>query len=212
MSAVARVDHPEEDAEAEVTLTSRGISVSTRVEQVSSGVIVVRPSAGVLVDRGVASVGARAEVFWNVGGETRALPAEVLAVEPGAAPRWRLQVTGPPEGSQRRGGVGARVALPVELGFGSYAMTAETTDLSEAGIRVSVDGFGIPPEAGTLLDVAFSLDDGPLAAGGEVVRFRARGARWALSIRFVDLPERDADRLRRRVFQALREERARLTD
>src|SRR3954468_6320453 len=129
MSAVARVDHPEEDAEAEVTLTSRGISVSTRVEQVSSGVIVVRPSAGDFVDRVVVSVGDRAEVFWNVGGETRALPAEVLAVEPGAAPRWRLQVTGPPEVSQRRGAVRARVALPVELGFGSYAMTAETTDL-----------------------------------------------------------------------------------
>jgi hypothetical protein len=212
MSAAAEVDHPEEDSEAEVTLTARGISVSTRVERVSTGVIVVRPSAGDFVDQMVASAGDRAEVFWNAGGETRALPAEVLTVEPGATPRWRLRVTGPAATSQRRTAVRARVALPVDLGFGSYEMTAETTDLSEAGIRLSVDGFGIPPEAGTLLDVALTLDDGPLAAQGEVVRFRARGARWALSIRFVDLPEQDADRLRRRVFQALREERARRTD
>jgi hypothetical protein len=212
MSALAGVDHPEEQSEAEVTLTSRGISVSTRVELVSSGVIVVRPSAGDFVDRVVASVGDRAEVFWNADGEIRALPAEVLAVEPGAALRWRLQVTGPAEVSQRRTAVRARLALPVELGFGGYEMSGETADLSEAGLRVSVDGFGLPPETGTTLDVVLSLDDGAITTKGTVARFQARGARWALSIRFVDLPERDADRLRRRVFQALREERARLAD
>jgi hypothetical protein len=215
MSALAGVDHPEEQSEAEVTLISRGISVSTRVELVSSDVIVVRPSAGDFVERVVASVGDRAEVFWNSDGEIRALPAEVLAVEPGAALRWRLQVTGPAEVSQRRPAVRARIALPVELGFGSYEMSGETADLSEAGLRVAVDGFGIPPETGSTLDVVLSLDDGAITAittKGRVARFQARGARWALSIRFVDLPDRDADRLRRRVFQALREERARLAD
>jgi hypothetical protein len=79
-------------------------------------------------------------------------------------------------------------------------------------MRVAVEGFGIPPEPGTALDVVVSLDDGPLTARGEVMRFQTRGGRWLLSIRFVDLPDRDADRLRRRVFQALREERARLAD
>jgi c-di-GMP-binding flagellar brake protein YcgR len=33
-----------------------------------------------------------------------------------------------------------------------------------------------------------------------------------MSLRFIDLQERDSDRLRRRVFQALREERARGND
>ena len=37
-------DHPEEQSEAEVTLTGRGISVSTRVEFVGDGVINVRPT------------------------------------------------------------------------------------------------------------------------------------------------------------------------
>jgi PilZ domain len=212
MSAVAGVDHPEEQTEAEVTLTARGISVSTRVELVSSGVLVVRPSVGDYVEQVVASVGDRAEVFWSAAGETRALPAEVLAVEPGAAVRWRLRMTGPAEVSQRRLAVRARLALPVELGFGSYEVSGETADVSEAGMRIVLDGFGIPPEAGTALSVVLSLDDGPVTVPGEVVRFQARGARWGLSIRFVDLPDRDADRLRRRVFQALREERARFAD
>jgi PilZ domain len=212
MTGQPGVDHPEEQTEAEVTLTARGISVSTRVELVSSGVLVVRPSVGDYVEQVVASVGDRAEVIWSAAGQTRALPAEVLAVEPGAAVRWRLRMTGPAEVSQRRLAVRARLALPVELGFGSFEVSGETADVSEAGMRVGLDGFGIPPEAGTALSVVLSLDDGPVTVTGEVVRFQARCARWGLSIRFVDLPDRDADRLRRRVFRALREERARLAD
>jgi c-di-GMP-binding flagellar brake protein YcgR len=45
-----------------------------------------------------------------------------------------------------------------------------------------------------------------------VVRLQARGASWLLSLRFLNMQERDQDRVRRRVFQALREERARATD
>jgi len=45
-----------------------------------------------------------------------------------------------------------------------------------------------------------------------VVRTQARGARWVMSIRFVNIQEKDQDRVRRRVFQALREERARAAD
>jgi c-di-GMP-binding flagellar brake protein YcgR len=40
----------------------------------------------------------------------------------------------------------------------------------------------------------------------------ARGARWVISIRFTNMQEKDQDRLRRRVFQALREERAKRAD
>jgi c-di-GMP-binding flagellar brake protein YcgR len=45
-----------------------------------------------------------------------------------------------------------------------------------------------------------------------VVRTQARGAQWIMSIRFLDIQEKDQDRVRRRVFQALREERARKAD
>ena len=51
-----------------------------------------------------------------------------------------------------------------------------------------------------------------LKTKAEVVRTNARGARWVISIRFVNIQERDQDRVRRRVFQALREERARMAD
>jgi hypothetical protein len=35
-----------------------------------------------------------------------------------------------------------------------------------------------------------------------------RGAQWLLALKFEDVPEKAADALRRRVFQALRDERA----
>jgi hypothetical protein len=212
MTGEPGVDHPAEQSEAEVTLTGRGISVSTRVEFVGDGVISVRPSVGEYVEQVVANTGDRVEVFWKSGDDTRALPAEVLSAESGAAPRWRLQITGPAEISQRRQAVRGRVSLPLEIGYGSVELTGETVDLSENGMRAAADGLGIPPEPGSALDLLVQLEDGPLKMKGEVVRFAARGARWLLSIRFRDVQEKDGDRIRRRVFQALREERARLAD
>ena len=212
MTGEPGVDHPEEQSEAEVTLTGRGISVSTRVEFVGDGVISVRPSVGEYVEQVVATAGDRVEVFWKAGEETRALPAEVLTADAGAAPRWRLQITGPSEISQRRQAVRGRVSLPLEIGYGSSELTGETVDLSENGMRAAADGFGVPPEPGSRLDLMVQMEDGPLKVKGEVVRFSARGARWLLSIRFRDVQEKDGDRIRRRVFQALREERARQAD
>jgi hypothetical protein len=213
MTSVPGVDHPEEQSEAEVTLVGRGISVSTRVEFVNDGVIVVRPSVSEFVEQVVAATADRVEIFWKAGDETRGLPAEVLQVEQGAVVRWRLQITGEAEVSQRRKAVRARVALPVEIGFGSYELNGETVDLSEAGMRAACDGFGVLPENGTRLDLVLKLEEGgPLTVKAEAVRIQSRGARWVLSIRFLDLPEKEGDRVRRRVFQALREERARLAD
>jgi hypothetical protein len=212
MTGEPGVDHPEEQSEAEVTLTGRGISVSTRVEFVGDGVITVRPSVGEYVEQVVAAAGDRVEVFWKAGEETRAVPAEVLTAEAGAAPRWRLQVTGPSEVSQRRQAVRGRVSLPLEIGYGSVELTGETVDISENGLRAAADGLGVPPEPGSTLDLVLELEDGPLKVKGEVVRFQARGARWLLSIRFRDMQDKDGDRVRRRVFQALREERARQAD
>jgi c-di-GMP-binding flagellar brake protein YcgR len=40
------------------------------------------------------------------------------------------------------------------------------------------------------------------------VRQQTQAGRWLLSMKFLDVSERDGDQLRKRVFQALREERA----
>lgn len=212
MTSVPGVDHPQEQGEASITLVGRGISVSSRVELVASGVISVRPSVGEYHEQTVVQVGDRVEVFWKGPEDTRMLPAEVLTVEQGAVVRWRLQITGEAEVTQRRTAVRGRVVVPVEAGVASVELKGETIDVSENGVRANFEGFGVPPEPGQSVDLVLSLEDGPVRTKAEVVRIQARGAAWLMSIRFLNMDDRDQDRVRRRVFQALREERARARD
>ena len=206
------VDHPIEQTEAEVTLTGRGVSVSSRVEVVQNEYISVRPSVGEFVDQVVVKVGDVVELFWKTEDSQRALPAEITDVEQGAVIRWRMRATGPAEASQRRKAVRGRVNVPVTATYGSIDLKGETIDLSEAGLRAEFEGMGAPPESGARLDLLIALEEGPFKTKAEVVRTQARGARWVISIRFANIQEKDQDRVRRRVFQALREERAKRAD
>jgi c-di-GMP-binding flagellar brake protein YcgR len=210
--SVPGLDHPVEQTEAEVTLTGRGISVSSRVEVVQNEYISVRPSVGEFVDQVVVKVGDVVELFWKTDDAQRALPAEITDVEQGAVIRWRMRATGPAEASQRRKAVRGRVTVPVTASYGSIDLKGETVDLSEAGLRAEFEGMGAPPEAGARLDLVIALEDGAIKTKAEVVRTQARGARWVMSIRFANIQEKDQDHVRRRVFQALREERARKAD
>ena len=212
MTSVPGVDHPEEQTDADVTLASRGVSVNARVESVGDGVVVVRPSAGEYVGQSVVVPGDMVELYWKATETRRVLPAGVLEVETGAVVRWRLQITGPAEESQRRTAVRGRIVVPVSVGHGPVELNGESLDLSENGVRAQFDGFGALPEPGTYVDLTVGLEDGELNTKAEVVRAQARGARWLLSIRFVGIQEKEQDRVRRRVFQALREERAKNMD
>jgi c-di-GMP-binding flagellar brake protein YcgR len=212
MTSVPGVDHPVEQTEAEVTLIGRGISVSSRVEVVQNEFISVRPSVGEFVEQVVVKVGDVVEIFWKTEDAQRAMPAEVTDVEQGAIIRWRMRATGPAEASQRRKAVRGRVNVPVTAEYGSVDLKGTTIDLSEAGLRAEFEGLGAPPESGAKLSLAVQLEDGGIKTAAEVVRTQARGARWVISIRFVNMQERDQDHVRRRVFQALREERAKKAD
>ena len=207
-SSVPGMDYPEEQTEAEITLAGRGVSVSSRVEVVQNEHISVRPSAGEFVEQVVVQVGDAVELFWKGDDTQRVLPARITEVETGAVVRWRMQMTGPAEPSQRRKAVRARFQVPVVASHGSVELTGESIDLSEAGLRAEFEGMGAPPEAGAKLHLVVSFEDEALKTAAEVVRTQARGARWVMSIRFVNLLEKDQDRVRKRVFQALREERA----
>jgi c-di-GMP-binding flagellar brake protein YcgR len=206
------VDRPEEQTEAEITLAGRGISVSSRVEFVHGDVVVVRPSVGEFVEQVVVEPGDVVEVFWKNADGQRVLPAEVTEVEHRAFVRWRMRATGPAERAQRRKAVRGRVTVPVVAKYLGADLTGESVDLSEAGLRANFDGYGIPPEGGDRLDLTIRLEEGGITAKAEVVRNQAKGSVWLMSIRFTTIEERDQDRVRRRVFQALREERARLAD
>ena len=200
---------PEVDGEAEVTPREHRYPVSTRVEQVTGETVVVRPSVGDFADQEVVRVGDHVQVFWRDATDVWALPAQVAVVERGAVPRWRLTVMGPAESVQRREAVRARIPVPVTVVLGSIHLDGEVVDLSERGIRAVVDAFGSPPLPGSVVLLTVHLEDGDVTSRAEVVWHHTRAGRWAVSLRFLDLPEREQDRVRRRVFRAMREERAR---
>jgi c-di-GMP-binding flagellar brake protein YcgR len=148
------------------------------------------------------------------GYEERTLPARVSAVDHSAEAYWHLEPPGPAERSQRRRAVRASVEVPVELPWAGGLLRGTTIDLSEGGTKMIVDGWGLPPEAGTPVRLTLSLDEdvAPDLAGAVAWSSDRGTGQWVLAVRFTRLEERLGDTLRRRVFRALREERAREVD
>jgi hypothetical protein len=207
------VQRPVEETAADVTLVTRGITITACVELSDPERLVVRPTAAAHARHLGVSRGDKVEVFWRAGYEERTLPAVIEQVEDGfETTTWSLGVTGPAERSQRRKAVRARIQLPVLLVCQATQLIGVTVDISEAGMRAEVDGWGLPPEPGSPVQASLTLEKGLLDMHGVVVRSSANGPRWQLSLSFDSLTEETQDRLRQRVFQALREERARLTD
>lgn len=203
------LDRPQESSSADVTLIARGITVTAGVELSSAGVVVVRPAGdGEAWKNDIVRSGDRVELYWIGGQEERTLPGTVTEVEPGEEPLWHIAVTGQAERSQRRSAVRARVSVPVLIPWADGQLTGTTVDLSEGGMRALVDGWGVPLDPGTPSRVTLTLDEELVDLRGEIVWTSIRGPMWLLAMKFVDVPESVGDRIRRRVFQALRDERS----
>jgi hypothetical protein len=203
------VDRPEESASADVTLISRGITVTAHVEVSDVSLVVVAPTGDAAAwESADLQQGDAVELYWIGGQEERTLAGTISQIDRGADPRWHLAVSGQAERSQRRKAVRARVSVPVIIPWAGSQMTGSTVDLSEGGMRALMDGWGVPLDPGTPSQVSLTLDDALVHLHGEIVWTSIRGAQWLLAMRFVDVPEKAADTLRRRVFKALRDERA----
>lgn len=199
---------PAVSAQADVTLITRGITVTARVDRSDDVAIVVSPLGEGTAWKTSVNPGDKVEVFWAAAHEERTLPARITDVEHGDEPSWVLAPTGPSERSQRRKAVRGRVRLPVVLPWADSQLTGETVDLSEAGMRALVDGWGVPPEPGTRMSITIDLGSRFVDVHGSLIWCTPRGPRWLLALGFEDVGERDGDRLRQRVFEALRAERA----
>ena len=206
-------DRPRMSTSADVTLVSRGVTVTARVELASAEIVVVGQNAGG-TEWLAGSVAANdpAELYWIGGTEEWTLAGTVVEVEDGNSPRWHIAVDGPAERSQRRRAVRGRVQIPVLIPWAGALMTGTTVDLSEGCMRALMDGWGVPPEPATPATATLTLDEDTVELRGEIVWTSARGARWLMAMRFVNVPEHVGDVLRRRVFQALRDERAASAD
>ncbi len=203
------VERPEVSIRADVALVSRGITVTASVDHSDDAGLVVRPVGTAAAWRAAVRPGDRVDVYWTHGYEERTLPATVASVEGTPELSWRLRRTGPPARSQRRVAARGRVELPVVLQWPGGTLRGTSVDLSEGGTRVLVHGAGTPPDAGSPIAATLTLEEGlGLDLACEVVWHDVGGPTWLVAMRFLDVSEEDRDTLRRRVFRALREERA----
>jgi hypothetical protein len=207
------LDRPRVSTAADVTLVSRGVTVTARVDSSDADRVVVGPADdGIAWFGSAVAAGDPAELYWIGGQEEWTLAGTVAEVEGGDMPRWHIAVAGPAERSQRRRAVRARVELPVLIPWAGAVMTGTTVDLSESGMRALMDGWGVPPEPSTPAQATITLDSSTVELHGEIVWTLTRGPRWLMAMKFVHVPEHVGDALRRRVFQALRDERAAAAD
>jgi hypothetical protein len=205
------VDRPDASTQADVTLVSRGITVTACVTRSDDNGLVVCPVGTGRTWQESIKAGDAVEVYWVSGYEERTLPARVVSVDSAELPEWHLRPTGPAERSQRRKAVRAKVALAVVMPWAGGLLRGTTMDLSEGGLKALVDGWGLPPESGTPVSPSLELEDGiSIDLRGEVAWSSDRGTgQWVLAVQFTDVSEKAGDILRRRVFRALREERSR---
>ena len=186
-------DRPLAGTDVQLTPITWGVSMTGSVESavgvtLVGSTLVVRPSAPEMAETWGIKPGDRIEVFWHTRGLGQALPAAVVAVLPGEDACWELRVVDPAEPSQRRQAVRADVPLPVRVHVAGTDTVGETVDLSEAGCRVVVDGWGLPPEPGLPAQMALDLEDGGVIAPARIVRVLLRGPRWWISLELVDPP------------------------
>jgi c-di-GMP-binding flagellar brake protein YcgR len=147
---------------------------------------------------------------------------------------WRVRTVGPASRGQRRAAVRAPLPFRTTLTYGDVVGEGTTVDISEGGIRAWFDlsvlaehttpthapDTGSPtgedalprvPEIGSMLTVTVWLDDRQhVTCKAEVTRHHQRNdRRTELSLRFIALPEKMEDLIRREVFAGLRDLRAR---
>jgi hypothetical protein len=211
MSGEPGVDFPDKGNDVQMTVVGHGVTVDCRTVSAEGGLLVLRTIALDELRPVELRAGNRVEVTWARVLDNRLVPATVEAVEGDGDSRWRLRVDGPAEVSQRRQAVRARFAIPVVVMIGERSIETVTEDLSEGGARIAVAADEELPEPGTGIDVHLDLDGSELSVRAEIIRvITLETGRRFVSVRFPGLSERDEDRIRRRVFQALREERARM--
>jgi hypothetical protein len=231
------VDYPEDKTVVDVIASSRTDALMSWVEEVRADELVVT----VPRDRSQRPVnletGERVEMVWKGPEDLRALPVELVAVEKGQEPSWRLRPVGPAGRGQRRAAVRTPIVLSVQIVKGELALSGVTTDLSEGGLRCLLEqpeqpsgdsaGQAGPADpaktadavkaaapagfgSGDVVEVSASLDGTALTCQAEVVRRHHRNdARTELSLRFIGLSEFLQDVIRRHVFATLRDLRLR---
>jgi c-di-GMP-binding flagellar brake protein YcgR len=190
----------------DVIVADRGKVLVSYVEATTDQEIVLTVARGRDDLRVSLPVGEQFQIVWRGSDELRALPVEMVALDRGDEPLWRVRPVGPATTGQRRHAVRAEMDRTVQVSVEKAQLAGTTLDVSEGGMKV-VFGLDVvtPPKPGVIANVQLQLSRGEVSCAAEVIRhFQREDAPPALSFRFIDLPSRTEDLIRGEVFEELR--------
>jgi c-di-GMP-binding flagellar brake protein YcgR len=143
-------------------------------------------------------------VSWDSPTGVYELDTVVEGVRRREIPLWDLRPTGPGKLRQRRAHVRVPLFRRVEVVRYGVHHNADLVDLSEGGVQATVVGdvfVGVGDTVTVALPLEESDDDLILALNAQVVRVILEPDKpRRFSVRFIQVPLRDADALRREVF------------
>ena len=165
MAGTAGLDRPGERDVVDLLPSSRDDALISWVESAGEDEIVVTVGEDRTRRRVRLDVGEVIQVLWRGPEELRVLPTELVSVDLGPRPVWRLRPIGPAARGQRRAAVRAPLPVAVRMTAGSETWDGRTVDLSEGGLRAL---FG-PDEDLPKASPAGSVPTGPAPAGDEAL-------------------------------------------
>jgi PilZ domain len=238
MQGAPGIDFPEDRSPVDVLAASRGDAVMCFVEEIKDDELLLTVGQDRFGRPVRIQPGERLELVWKDGGELRSLPAELTAIDTAPLALWHISPAGPAARGQRRAAVRAPLPFRAVLQYGEVTAEGTTLDVSEGGIRAWFDlsAVAIPapdaapegvdgpaeeaaeeaadpraPELGAVVTLTVWFDDRQqVTSQAEVTRHHDRAdRRTELSLRFIGLPEKMQDLVRREVFAGLRDLHAR---
>src|SRR4051794_25286077 len=105
MTGIPGTDYPEVRTVVDLLLSSRPDAMISWVESADGHALVLAPAEDRTRQPLRLALGERMDVVWRGPDNLLSLPAELVAVESGAAPVWHLRPLGPAIRGQRRASV-----------------------------------------------------------------------------------------------------------
>lgn len=192
-----RVPGPDINTRVDVDVAGWTEPRPSRVEDLDGDLVVADPLVGG-PDRDP-PIGSPVTVTWTGPSGPMELLTTLAAKEDRAIALWRLDPQGSVVVNQRRDHVRVPTMLTLVLDKDGRRIHGHLVDLSEGGFRAACVA-PVPVQVGDHLDAAFEFDRQVTEIGAEVVRLERQGDHVFAGCRFLDVPAKKADLIRRFVF------------
>ena len=198
-SSSSRADLLSINALVSVRLAEHDIEYPSRIEDVEENSVIAAAPPG--ANAALLATGARdVELSWvTPRGRYEQRCSLIEHLNNGALKQWRLQPSGEAKLIQRRRFVRVPAALAVLLVLPGDVMAATTVDVSEGGFRVRMARCEIP--ALTNVGIQVNIGDSQLELRGIVLRTRDAERRQTEAVLSFEPTDKEADAIRRFVFQ-----------